>query len=132
MNSLLAYIFSKAYFFYIFLLNDEEFAEYYGAGVLAFIFNMTLYVVLKYIFYFIDPNLINTYSPYYLFFSTLCLLFFCWYYGFKKKYRNVINIFNGMTNGKKKMLAFVSISYLIIIVFATFKIGNLVREFNFP
>jgi len=130
MISLFSYIFYKSYSLCINVFKEKEFPEYFASGVIAMITVGTIIVIIDIALYQVNPSLINMVFGYYKYFSLGSVLFFWWFFGYKKKYMNFMNRYDKMSANKKQVLSIISILYLVVLVVSFFGMGNIMRDYN--
>lgn len=130
MKSLFVYIFGKTFYIYEKIYADKDHPQYFSASMVAFALIGTITVLIDFTVYSLKPSMNGVFSPYYKYFSLGTLLLSWWYFTPKRRYEKVVDQYNSMGKRKKRILAFISVIYLVGLVIAFFTMGNLIRAYN--
>lgn len=129
MRVLFVYIFGKTFFIYEKIYADKEFPQYFSSSVIALLTVLSIAVLTDLIIYPIDPSLITVFY-YYFKYAALAILFFMWWFFHpKRRYLKIVEDYKKISDKKKRLLGIVSIIFVILLLFAFFKMSDLVRAF---
>lgn len=130
MVMLYKYIFSKAYYFCISVLKEKEFPWIWAGMTTSMIFVATVITLLELIEYIMLPTRINIYGEYHGFFSLGTAIIIVLYVSYNKKYAEILESYNALSEKRRKVFRYVSVVYIVILAVSFFWLGYLLREYN--
>lgn len=130
MTSLFIYIFGKTYFLYERIYADKEHPQYFSASIVALLTTLSIAVLIDLIIYPIDPSLITAFYGFYKYMAVGMLLLSWWIFHPKRRYLKIVERYKQIGDKRKKLLGFLSIAYVLILLFIFFKMSDLVRTYN--
>ena len=124
------YIFGKAYYFCINVLDGDEFPHFWATGFTVFLIMTNIYVVLSIYVYYYDNIYISLIRRYFNYLDLIIIILVCAYLSYRKKYPQILNAYAQIPKSYLLPFRILSIIYYIITFASMFYMTNLIRAKN--